>query len=142
MVLRGQPDEDAVLCTQSKTYAMKFVGTSNSVLLVPPANHSEYYENQLKNDSNSDEEKVVAPVLKVVSGNMELIETAPRLDKLKSLLSEKPYKLEEDDMGNLEENQESRIGLYNWNDLVDNIQASDEELLSGLQALSALERRG
>ncbi|KAH1248154.1 hypothetical protein AAZX31_06G290300 [Glycine max] len=142
VVLRGQPDEDAVLCTQSKTYAMKFVRTSNSVLLVPPANHSEYYENQLKNDSNSDEEKVVVPVLKVVSGNMELIETAPRLDKLKSLLSEKPYKLEEDDMGNLEENQESRIGLYNWNDLVDNIQASDEELLSGLQALSALEIYG
>ncbi|CAH9075666.1 unnamed protein product, partial [Cuscuta epithymum] len=34
VTLRGQPNEDAVLCTQSKTYALKFVGTSNSVLLI------------------------------------------------------------------------------------------------------------
>lgn len=144
VVLRGQPDEDAVLCTQSKTYAMKFVGTSNSVMLVPPANHPEFSENPQKNDDNSnDEQNVVAPVIKVVSGNMELVEVAPKLDKLKLLLSEKPYTLEEYDMGNLEENQECRrIGLYNWNDLVENIQASDEELRSGLQALSALEING
>ncbi|KAL9321687.1 hypothetical protein ACSQ67_009740 [Phaseolus vulgaris] len=139
VVLRGQPDEDAVLCTQSKTYAMKFVGTSNSVLLVPPANHSDFCENPQKNYSNMEEDKVVAPVIKVVSGNMELVETAPRLDKLKSFLSEKTYNF---DVGNLEDNQESTIGLYNWNDLVNNIQASDEELRSGLQALSAVEING
>jgi len=142
VVLRGQPDEDAVLCTQSKTYAMKFVGNSNSVLLVPPANHSEFCENPQKNDSNMEEEKVVAPVIKVVSGNMEIVEAAPRLDKLKSFLSEKTYSFEEYDVGNLEDNQESTIGLYNWNDLVNNIQASDEELRSGLQALSAVEING
>ncbi|KAJ1420641.1 Sister chromatid cohesion protein Dcc1 [Sesbania bispinosa] len=142
VVLRGQPDEDAVLCTQSKTYAMKFVGTSNSVLLVPPANLSESHENLQKNDSNNYDEKVVAPVIKVVPGNMELIEVAPRLDKLKLLLSENPYRFEEYDMENIEENQESRTGLYNWNDLRDNIQASDEELRSGLQALSAVEING
>ncbi|XP_027348526.1 sister chromatid cohesion protein DCC1 [Abrus precatorius] len=144
VVLRGQPDEDAVLCTQSKTYAIKFVGTSNSVLLIPPRNQSEFYENPQKNDNNNDddEEKVVAPVIKVAPGNMELVEVAPRLDKLKLLLSEKPYSFEEYDMGNLKENQESRVGLYNWNDLIDNIQASDEELRSALQALSALEING
>ncbi|QCD95508.1 sister chromatid cohesion protein DCC1 [Vigna unguiculata] len=142
VVLRGQPDEDAVLCTQSRTYAMKFVGTSNSVLLIPPANHSEFCENPQKNDSNKEEEKVVAPVIKVVSGNMELVEAAPRLDKLKSFLLEKTYNFEEYDDGNLEDNVESTIGLYSWNDLVDNIQASDEELRSGLQALSAVEING
>ncbi|WVZ00429.1 hypothetical protein V8G54_026498 [Vigna mungo] len=142
VVLRGQPDEDAVLCTQSKTYAMKFVGTSNSVLLIPPANHSEFCENPQNNDSNKEEEKVVAPVIKVVSGNIELVEAAPRLDKLKSFLLEKTYNFEEYDVENLEDNQESTIGLYSWNDLVDNIQASDEELRSGLQALSAVEING
>ncbi|XP_014500267.1 sister chromatid cohesion protein DCC1 isoform X2 [Vigna radiata var. radiata] len=142
VVLRGQPDEDAVLCTQSKTYAMKFVGTSNSVLLIPPANHSEFCENPQNNDSNKEEEKVVAPVIKVVSGNIELVEAAPRLDKLKSFLLEKTYNFDEYDMENLEDNQESTIGLYSWNDLVDNIQASDEELRSGLQALSAVEING
>lgn len=142
MVLRGEPDEDAVLCTQSKTYAMKFVGTSNSVLLVPPANQSESHENLQKNDSNNYDEKVVAPVIKVVPGTMELIEVAPRLDKLKLLLSENPYRFEECDMENLEENQESKTGLYSWNDLLENIQASDEQLRSGLQALSAVEING
>lgn len=142
MVLRGQPDEDAVLCTPSRTYAMKFVGTSNSVLLVPPANQSEYCDNLQKNDSNSYEEKVVAPVIKVVPGSMELVEVAPRLDKLKLLLSENPYRLEENDMENLEENEASITGLYSWNDLIDNIQASDEELRSGLQAISAVEING
>lgn len=142
MVLRGQPDEDAVLCTQSKTYVMKFVGTSNSVLLVPPANQSESYQNPQENDGNYYDKKVVAPVIKVVPGTMELVEVAPRLDKLKSLLLENPYKFEEYDVENLEENQESRTGLYNWNDLIDKIQASDDELRSGLQALSAVEIHG
>ncbi|KAK7256276.1 hypothetical protein RIF29_29717 [Crotalaria pallida] len=142
VVLRGQPDEDAVLCTPSKTYAMKFVGTSNSVLLVPPANQSESYQNPLENDGNHDDEKAVAPVIKLVPGYMELVEVAPRLDKLKSLLLQNPYRLEEYDVENFEENQESGSGLYNWNDLINNIQASDEELRSGLQTLSAVEING
>ncbi|PSS11947.1 Sister chromatid cohesion protein isoform 2 [Actinidia chinensis var. chinensis] len=37
VALRGQPDEDAVLCTTSKTYAIKYVGTSNTVLLIAPS---------------------------------------------------------------------------------------------------------
>lgn len=142
VVLRGQPDEDAVLCTQSKTYAMKFVGTSNSVMLVPPSNQSESYGNLQKNDSYNYDEKVVAPVLKVAPGSMELIEVSPRLDKLKLLLSENPYRVEECDMEILEENEGYKTGLYRWNDLIDNIQASDEELRSGLQALSAVEING
>nr|DAD36593.1 TPA_asm: hypothetical protein HUJ06_007234 [Nelumbo nucifera] len=42
--LRGQSDEEAVLCTPSKTYAVKFVGTSNSAFLVPPSDPSESSE--------------------------------------------------------------------------------------------------
>ena len=121
---------------------MKFVGTSNSVMLVPPANQYVSYQNPQKNDGSNCEEKVVAPVIKVVPGNMELVEVAPRLDRLKFLLSQNPYRLEEYDDGNLEENPETRTGLYNWKDLIDNIQASDEELRSGLQALSAVEING
>ncbi|KAJ0110640.1 hypothetical protein Patl1_00025 [Pistacia atlantica] len=43
--LRGERSEDAVLCTQSKTYSIKFVGTSNSVFLTPPLDNSILYEN-------------------------------------------------------------------------------------------------
>ncbi|XP_047338415.1 sister chromatid cohesion protein DCC1 [Impatiens glandulifera] len=122
VTLRGEPNDDTVLCTQSKTYSVKFVGTSNSVLLIPPEN----------SDSNGDsEKKLIAPVFKVAIGNMELVEVAPKLDKLKLLLSEKPYK--DDDV---EEMVES---LYEWDDLVERVQASDDQIRSGLETLSAVE---
>lgn len=36
VVLKGQPDEELVMCTCNKTYALKHVETSNALLLVPP----------------------------------------------------------------------------------------------------------
>jgi sister chromatid cohesion protein DCC1 len=36
VVIKGGRDEEAVLCTASKTYALKQVETSNTLLLVPP----------------------------------------------------------------------------------------------------------
>ncbi|PIN12591.1 hypothetical protein CDL12_14792 [Handroanthus impetiginosus] len=124
VTLRGQPDEDAVLCTASKTYAVKFVGTSNSVFLIPPADKiSELCKN--KDDDNM----VVASVIKVAPGCMELVETAPKLDKLKLLLSQNPYSFSEaSEMDISEETDKTNIGLYRWDDLVDKLQASDEQL--------------
>lgn len=34
--IKGQPHEDAVLCTSSATYALKHVETTNALLLIPP----------------------------------------------------------------------------------------------------------
>lgn len=34
--IKGQPDDEAVLCTSSATYALKHVETTNTLLLVPP----------------------------------------------------------------------------------------------------------
>ena len=90
MALRGQPDEDAVLCTTSKTYAIKFVGTSNTVLLIPPSDQPLLCGNAQDFDEKDRVEKLVAPVIKVAPGVMELVEVAPRIDKLKMLLSENP----------------------------------------------------
>ncbi|KAI3743742.1 hypothetical protein L1987_56807 [Smallanthus sonchifolius] len=84
--LRGESNEDAVLCTKSKTYAVKFVGTSNSVFLVPPSD-------QFAVDGNPP----VASVIKVAPGTMELVEVAPKIDKLKTLILENPYRYDEDD---------------------------------------------
>ncbi len=36
MTIKGDPDREAVLVTDSKTYALKFVETSNLQLLLPP----------------------------------------------------------------------------------------------------------
>ncbi|KAK1424893.1 hypothetical protein QVD17_20234 [Tagetes erecta] len=122
--LRGEPNEDAVLCTKSKTYAVKFVGTSNSVFLVPPSDQFAITESP-----------PVASVIKVAPGTMEIVEIAPKIDKLKTLLSKNPYRYDEDD-----EMHDS--GLYQWDDLVNRVQASDDELKSALRVLSAVEING
>ncbi|MBA0725863.1 hypothetical protein Golax_022421 [Gossypium laxum] len=131
VTLRGQPDEDAVLCTKSKTYSVKFVGTSNSVFLIPPADCSTSHESGGENDK---QQVATASVIKVAPGNMELVEVAPRLDKLKSILSENLYSSDE---------ASTAMGdLYKWDDLINKVQASDDELKAGLQALSAVEIDG
>ena len=37
VVIKGAPADEAVLCTSSKTYVLKQVETSNTLLLIPPA---------------------------------------------------------------------------------------------------------
>ncbi|BBG97199.1 Protein kinase superfamily protein [Prunus dulcis] len=47
-------------------------------------------------DENYHDPQSVASVIKIATGNMELVEVAPKLDKLRSLLFENPYISEED----------------------------------------------
>lgn len=116
------------------------MGTSNSVFLIPAGEH-----NSLNNDVASNNElaeaRSVVSVLKVASGVMELVPIAPKLDKLKFLLKERLYTLEEDDEMDMESDTHNR-GLYSFQDLRDLIQASDNELIAGLESLSALEING
>ncbi|EOA27302.1 hypothetical protein CARUB_v10023421mg [Capsella rubella] len=133
VTLRGLPDEDAVLCTKSKTFAIKFVGNSNSMFLIPPSSNNHQ----------------LVSVLKIAAGNMELVEVSPRLDKLKQLLLANPFGAAEvdammdvDDDGLDHNNGNRGSELYSWSDLVNTVQASDEELSIGLQSLSAVEIDG
>ncbi|GER32754.1 zinc ion binding, partial [Striga asiatica] len=123
VALRGQPDDDVVLCTSSKTYGVKFVGTSNSMFLIPSSDKKDV-----------DKCNTVAHVIKLTPGCMELTEVAPKLDELKLILSENPYSYGEE--------SKTENGLYKWADLTDRIRASDEEIKSGLQSLSAVEING
>ncbi|GJM97219.1 hypothetical protein PR202_ga14129 [Eleusine coracana subsp. coracana] len=68
VIVRGRPDEEAVLCTPSTT----------------------------PDNTNGD---VVAAAIKLAPGSIELIQTAPRLDKLRNLLRERPYVLDERILG-------------------------------------------
>ncbi|GLJ26416.1 hypothetical protein SUGI_0509390 [Cryptomeria japonica] len=131
VTIRGSPDEEALLCTSSKTYAIKFVSTTNSVLLLPPQN----FLSQEGNPHN-EPEKAIATAIKLAPGHMELTHVAPKLEKLRSLLRQRPYKEEgESEMGN-------SGGLYRWEDLLENVQASEEELKEGLKSLAAVEIGG
>lgn len=137
VTLRGLPDEDAVLCTKSKTYAIKFVGNSNSMFLIPPSNSPCFIQ-----DDDANDDKV--SVIKLAPGNMELVEVSPKLDKLKQLLLERPFGPGEVDDAMMmdDDGTEKNLALYTWSDLVNIIQASDEELRKGLESLSAIEIDG
>ncbi|KAL6638698.1 hypothetical protein ACP70R_023809 [Stipagrostis hirtigluma subsp. patula] len=136
VTVRGRPEEEAVLCTPSATYAMKFVGTSNSMFLIPPG---EPAVPSLRPDhTGGDGTNAVAAAIKLAPGSIELVRTAPRLDKLKKLLKERPYVLDED----LGDGLHHKKGLYTWQDLCELIQASDGELSDGLSSLSAVEIDG
>lgn len=116
------------------------MGTSNSVFLVPAGEHK-YLGNGGASNNEIVEAMSVASVIKVASGVMELVPIAPKLDKLKFLLEERLYTLEEDDEMDMESDSHDK-GLYSFQDLRDMIQASDNELMAGLESLSALEING
>ncbi|XP_019854496.1 PREDICTED: sister chromatid cohesion protein DCC1-like [Amphimedon queenslandica] len=63
----------------------------------------------------------------------ELRQCRPKLGKLKRLLNELPYK------GELQDRSEDKDGKtrYTYNDLLDKVQASEEELKAGLKQLQA-----
>ncbi|KAG2533917.1 sister chromatid cohesion protein DCC1-like [Panicum virgatum] len=138
VTVRGRPDEEAVLCTPSATYSMKFVGTSNSVFLIPPGEPSAPCLRPDNTNGDANAADVMAAAIKLAPGNIELVRTAPRLDKLRSLLLERPYILDED----LGDGFQHKKGLYTWQDLCKLIQASDGELLDGLNTLTAVEIDG
>ena len=96
---QGDHPWKAVLCTSSNTYAIKFVATSNSVYLIPPQNFALQKEETEEDHCHSQNEgdKPSVGAMKLAPGHMELVQIAPRLEKLKSFLSERPYK--EDEMG-------------------------------------------
>ncbi|KAH9602130.1 hypothetical protein KSS87_016587 [Heliosperma pusillum] len=138
--LRGEPDEEAVFCTQSKTYAIKFVGNSNSVFLVPPSSLGEKF---MDCEDNSSDPPALTSVLKVASGNLELLEVSPKLDKLRFLLSQNPFSYEHaTQMDFVSHSEDGKSGLYRWEDLIGRIQASDVELRLALEALDAIEING
>jgi len=90
LIIKGAKDDEAVMCTSSTTYAIKYVSTSNTVLLIPPAQHTAP-QPESSGDGIVCIEPASAGVVATASGLIELVETAPRLDKLKTLLNQRPY---------------------------------------------------
>ena len=104
LTIKGDLNEEAVLCTASTTYAIKYVSTSNTVLLIPPGGYTNSTQDiagkgcDVGADINADSVgPPTANVLATIPGYLELVETAPRLDKLKLLLNERPYTEELDE---------------------------------------------
>jgi len=75
LTIKGNPNEDAVLCTSNKTYAVRSVVLSNSVLVVtrPPI---------LTGDGEGD----AIVIRDQVNEILELVPSVPRLHKLGTML--------------------------------------------------------
>uniref|UniRef100_A0A8B9IS81 Sister chromatid cohesion protein DCC1 n=1 Tax=Amazona collaria TaxID=241587 RepID=A0A8B9IS81_9PSIT len=132
LVIRGEKDEQAVLCSKDKTYDMKIADTSNMLLFVPGCKTPE----QLNADQASC--NIIHSQIAGFSNNYwELRRCRPKLKKLRKLLMEHPYEGPDS-----QKDQASMFPKYTTEDLLSLIQASEEEILHHLQVIDACKIEG
>uniref|UniRef100_A0A8C9TYS9 Sister chromatid cohesion protein DCC1 n=1 Tax=Scleropages formosus TaxID=113540 RepID=A0A8C9TYS9_SCLFO len=134
LTIRGDKDEHAVLCTESKTYDLRIADTSNLLLFVPGCNtpdqmtgdqtHPQLVHSQISGFSNS---------------YWEVRPRRPKLKKLKKLLMENPY---EGPLVRTVEDSDQNSPGYTMGDLLDRIQASEVEIIAQLKNIHACEIDG
>ncbi|KAJ3710472.1 sister chromatid cohesion protein Dcc1 [Lentinula raphanica] len=118
--IKGQHGEDAVLCTQDKTYAIRTVSLSNSILVVTSPPDTDI---SLEGDDNG------LPTIAIrdqISEILELTQTIPKLHQLNSLLKSQEY-------GEDEEDREDDVNSFTYADARAMVQASEAELDRGLR---------
>ncbi|NXU03056.1 DCC1 protein, partial [Buphagus erythrorhynchus] len=132
LVIRGEKDEHAVLCSKDKTYDMKIADTSNMLLFVPGCKTPE----ELNADPASC--NIIHSQIAGFSKNYwELRRCRPKLKKLRKLLMEDPYEGPDS-----QKDQTSTFSKYTTEDLLSLIQASEEEILHQLQVIDACKIEG
>ncbi|KAG1973922.1 sister chromatid cohesion protein DCC1 [Pimephales promelas] len=131
LVIRGDKDEHAVLCTEEKTYDLKIADTSNLLLFVPGCKTPD----QLPDSSTP--QLMHAQIWGFSNSYWELRKQRPRLKKLKKLLMESPY-----DGPAVGMQEEAPGDRYTIDDLLERIQASREEIETHLQNVHACEIDG
>ncbi|XP_020793073.1 sister chromatid cohesion protein DCC1 [Boleophthalmus pectinirostris] len=132
LVIRGDKDERAVLCSGDKTYDLKIADTSNLLLFVPGCQTPDQLPNNL--DSSH---LVHTQIWGFCNSYWELRKRRPKLKKLKKLLMENPY--EGPAIGGQEEVAENQYTMF---DLLERIQASEAEIKDNLKAIHACEING
>nr|XP_057941306.1 sister chromatid cohesion protein DCC1 [Doryrhamphus excisus] len=132
LVIRGDNDEHAVLCSGDKTYDLKIAHTSNLLLFLPGCKTSE----QLTNSQQS-MQVLHAQIWGFCNSYWEVRKQRPRLKKLLRVLMENPY--EGPALAGQQENTEN---TYTMDDLLETIQASEEEITKHLKTLHACQING
>ncbi|XP_052361241.1 sister chromatid cohesion protein DCC1-like isoform X7 [Oncorhynchus keta] len=133
LVIRGDQDERAVLCSEDKTYDLKIADTSNLLLLVPGC----LTPDQLTTDNQASSQLVHAQIWGFSNSYWELRKRHPKLKKLKRLLMENPY-----EGPGISGQEDVTEGKYTMGDLLERIQASEEELEAQLQTIHACDVNG
>lgn len=139
VTIRGDHQDEAVLCTDNATYDLKMADTSNSLLLVPNC--------VLPKDEafkSEDSPLVLREVSSCHTTYFEVKQRRPRLEKLKYMLAEELYKGPENEQNeeHLQDDPVKRRSVYTLYDLLSKVQASEAELLEALKKIEALEIDG
>ena len=147
VVVRGDPSDEAVLCTGNRTYELKIAETSNALLLSPDL----FVPSNAQFQRFGDGSLVSSQVVACLGDYFELRCCQPKTQKLRELLSECPYKGPEYEGGLVdlgasesmdtfpEGVQKKRKGphKYTVEELKERVQASDAELLASLEQQQA-----
>lgn len=130
MYIKGTDDENAVLCTEDKTYDLLECETSNSLLLVKGLK----FHDEIK----ADERRQISDVSTIGVFNRYLspVPGRPKLKKLKQILHKSAYR------GPEQEYTINKCDLHTFEDLQNTIQASNQELKQALEDLNAFEIDG
>ncbi|PWN18577.1 hypothetical protein BCV69DRAFT_284885 [Microstroma glucosiphilum] len=128
LVINGRHGDEAVLCTADKTYALREITQSNSLLLcslVAPQ-HSSGSFTESKGEGEGQGEKGPRLCLKSnVSQMLELVPVVPRLERIVELLQGSMYE------GEVEEKRKKGQRRYTPQEVRSVVQASDAEVQRG-----------
>jgi sister chromatid cohesion protein DCC1 len=114
--IKGGKDEEAVLCTHNSTYSIRKAETSNVLLIASPPTKDQGYV-----------------VKGMQSYHYEVLKIAPRLQTLREMLSESPYKAGE--------GAEAKK-THTFDELVLAVQASEVEVREALVSMHAIDIEG
>ncbi|XP_067888305.1 sister chromatid cohesion protein DCC1 isoform X2 [Heterodontus francisci] len=132
LIIRGDVDEHAVVCSEDKTYDLKMADTSNTLLIIPDCRTPD----QLPSDSST-EHLIHCQIYGFAKNYWELKRTRPKLKKLKKLLMENQY-----EGPSSEKERSSTYPKYTKEDLMESIQASEQEIMQQLQLIRACRIEG
>ncbi|CAA7259838.1 unnamed protein product [Cyclocybe aegerita] len=116
--IKGHSNEDAFLCTADKTFAMRSVGLSNTLLVVTP----------VPDEHAADFAEDAVVIRDQLNEIIELVPAVPKLHKLSVLIKDREYDEGQEDL----EDDENRTRLT-YEDALLQIQASPGELDAGLR---------
>ncbi|KAF8076477.1 sister chromatid cohesion protein Dcc1 [Lyophyllum atratum] len=120
--IKGKAGEDAVLCTADKTFAVRSVQLSNSVLVVTPPPDA----------SSVDFTDDAVVICDQVNEILELTPSVPRLHILTALLRGREYDDGQED-DEMHDTPGDDVKRFTYEDAMRTIQASDAELARGLK---------
>ncbi|KAM4029292.1 sister chromatid cohesion protein DCC1 isoform 2-T3 [Anomaloglossus baeobatrachus] len=130
LVIRGDKGDHAVLCSQNKTYDLKMADTSNLLLFIPDGKTPDLLPtDQLPLSIASCE------IAGFSNHYWELRRCRPKLKRLKKLLQENVYEGPENE-------KDGSASVYTTEDLLNQIQASAEELMDHLKVIHACNIKG